>query len=148
MLHDDLKNYHEENNCRFISDGVSILALSRSDATQLANVIQRDYMVRPRDNDGIPYHKGDKVWSIDPDTHMYAEVTDVSEGSVKIKWRDGSSTLCDPADITHTRPESIEAIIDDMIYTTDYYCTKGDPMYEEVSNWISRLEDLKDSGHF
>lgn len=149
MLHDDLKNYKEEGNCVFNSDGVIIWALAKSEARDLSNVIQRDYMVRPRDNDGVPYHKGDRVWSIDPDTEYSAIVTNVSESYIEIKWEDDGGAIdeSDPCDMTHKRPESIKAIIDDMRSTTDYYCVKGDPMYDEVSNWISRLEDLRDSGH-
>lgn len=118
------------------------------EAEAISNEIKRDYMVRPRDNDGVPYHKGDKVWSIDSDTECSAVVTNVSESSIEIKWE--GDTCCywgDPCDMTHKRPESINAIIDDMRSARTNYCVKRDPMYDEVSNWISRLENLRDSGH-
>lgn len=147
MLHNDLYNYEEGSHCVFVSDGVKITALGKTEAWNLAKVIQRDYIVRPRDNDGITYHKGDKVWSIDSDTECSAVVTNVSESSIEIKWE--GDTCCywgDPCDMTHKRPDSIDTVINDMKF---YKTTKAFSVEdrEAIGDWISRIENLRDSGH-
>ena len=81
------------------------LIMLPGEALELADEIERDYIPRPRDNKGIPYNKGDKIWSIDPDTEYSAEVIGVNVNTLSICWEDGSYDLADPCEMQHEKPQ-------------------------------------------
>ena len=88
----------------------------------LADRIDAEMVELPRDRDGVPIHVGDTVYL---DDGRKAEVThiDLMWGtSCIVCFASGKDHDCFPSGISHTRPDSLERIADEL----DKWCDRVD----------------------
>lgn len=92
----------------------------------LADRVDAEMVELPRDRDGVPIHIGDTVYLYDG---RKAEVTriDLLWCTTNIVcWASGKDCDCLPSGISHTRPDSLEAIAGEL----DDLSESGEMAYE------------------
>lgn len=82
----------------------------------LADRIDREMVELPRDKYWAPVHLGDTVWSVDYGMEFtVTSITLYADGAAKV---DAPCYGCDahtsPKDLTHTNPDSLERIADEL----------------------------------
>lgn len=150
LLHERLRTFAQSLKSTLSTDNFKSadynLLMYREEAEALADEIERNYIPRPRDKDGIPYNEGDIVYSVDPNTEYSAEVTEVNVSFLEICWEDGSYDWVDACDMQHEKPEvpdSLEKLRDDMRYYAQSV-QKGSNLYNECTEFADRLSALID----
>lgn len=105
LLHERLREIEAKDRIDGLSIGHGTIPIRPSEARFLADEIERYYIPRPRDNEGIPFTEGEIVYSIDPDTEYGAEVISVGQSTILVLWDDGEYDVIDACDMQHEKPQ-------------------------------------------
>lgn len=108
--------------------------------TSVADRIDREMIELPKDADGVPIHVGDTVWG-------YASGIErvVTGMNLTDKWALFTDSVCigRSTDVTHTRPDSLERIADDIEDFCVDYEIKGDhEAFDRVMDFAYRIRKL------
>lgn len=121
----------------------------------LADRIDREMVELPRDKDWAPVHLGDTVWSVDDGMEFtVTSITLYADGAAKV---DASCYGCDahtsPKDLTHTNPDSLERIADEL-EVAEKWCDQNGDYGTGISSigsptlheWADRIRKLAKEG--
>lgn len=120
LLHQRLAEINDIANNDFVFEDGYEIWMPEDEAKHLIEEIDRTYILRPRDNKGIPFMTGDIVYSIDPDTEYAAEVISVNAHTLYVLWDDNKYDVVDACEMQHEKPkkpDSLEKLRDDVVRT-------------------------------
>lgn len=82
----------------------------------LADRIDKELVELPRDRGGVPIHIGDTVWDVEDGMEFAVRsITMYAGGAAKVNaFREGCDAHVGPTYFTHTRPDSLERIADEL----------------------------------
>lgn len=99
---------------REFADAEVLDAIQISDLKHMAKRIDAEMVELPKDKDGEPIHVGDKVYLDDGRMACVTEI-DIDDGCEVVDCWDGSKHVAyHPSGISHTRPDSLERIADEL----------------------------------
>lgn len=99
---------------REFADAEVLNAIQISDLKHMAKRIDAEMVELPKDKDGEPIHVGDKVYLDDGRMACVTEI-DINDGCEVVDCWDGSKHVAyHPSGISHTRPDSLERIADEL----------------------------------
>lgn len=110
----------------------------------IADRIDREMLELPRDKDGVPIHVGDTVYTAGGSMGNVARIC-LMQNTVHVKcgFSDGTIIEFCPADITHTRPDSLERIADELEEWSEYNRVNGSrEVFDRASIFADRIRRL------
>lgn len=125
--------------------GVGVDAVSYRKLLSIADRIDSEMMELPKDADGVPIHVGDTVYLEDGRTAKVTRIgIGIDEDSIcAIVYGDNSSFL--PECSTHTKPDSLERIADELESWCDGADVDGDAC-EKPRDLADRIRRLAKEG--
>lgn len=101
--------------CADIYDDKAFLPKLNSRYHALADRIDAEMVELPKDMDGVPIHVGDTVYTTDG-SKAYVERICIMANTTHVKcaFSDGRIIEFQPTELTHTRPDSLERIADEI----------------------------------
>lgn len=103
----------------------------------IADSVDDEMMELPRDRDGVPIHVGDTVWDVEDGMEFEVRSITLRAGiATKVNaFRDGCDAYVSPTYFTHTRPDSLERIADELdeqagSITKDGYTWQEDAIHD------------------
>lgn len=99
---------------REFADAEVLNAIKISDLKHMAKRIDAEMVELPKDKDGEPIHVGDKVYLDDGRMACVTEI-DINDGCEVVDcWDVSKHVAYHPSGISHTRPDSLERIADEL----------------------------------
>ena len=114
---------------------------------ELADRVDTEMVELPRDRDGVPIHVGDKVWEMlgDGEEETVRSITLTGGTAAVTTACHGFMAGVRPNDLTHTRPDSLERIADELeeLSESNRINGSGEVFYRagELAARIRRLSD-------
>lgn len=85
----------------------------RGELCAIADRIDREMVELPRDGDGVPIHVGDTVFGRMSHVKMAISALRIADGGWVV-YVNGGACRVDAVDVSHTRPDSLKRIADEL----------------------------------
>ena len=108
---------------RELADEAGIYSNARTKLRMLADRIDLEMVELPRDKDGVPIHVGDTVYLKDGSKTIVHSIDLMADATNIVCWvRNSGYVPLNQSDFTHTRPDSLGRIADEL----DEWCDRVD----------------------
>lgn len=106
---------------------------------KLADRIDAEMVELPRDKDGVPIHVGDTVYLKDGSKTIVHSIDLMADATNIVCWvRNRGYVPLNQSDVTHTRPDSLERIADELEKWSEDNRVNG---YDEVFTCARQFSD-------